>query len=150
MLALVNDHRENSFSTEKFTNQASCFIGMIFGQMWIAAEVFENFAKCDVADGICNEMDVFVVAAKSAVHELECTLVDTDAGDGGVLFGAICYGVVDDMLVFVHDSFFNAFETGESAVGFECIPENAAECVARVDFGKFRAVYTVFSEVLPR
>ena len=91
---------------------------MIFGQVRIAAEVFEDFAECDVADGICNEVYVFAVAAKSAVQKFECTLVDADACDGGVSFCTICDGVADDMLVLVHDSLFNALETCESAVGF--------------------------------
>lgn len=123
---------------------------MIFGQVRIAAEVFEDFAECHVADGVGDEVYVFAVAAKSAVQKFECALVDADACDGGVLFSTICDGVLDDVFVFVDDSFFNAFETCEPTVGFERIPENAFECVARVDFGKFRAVYTVFSEVLPR
>ena len=123
---------------------------MIFCQVRVAAEVFEDFAECHVADGVGDEVDVFAVTAECAVQKLEGTLVNADACDGGVLFCAFSDGVLDDVFVFVHDSFFNAFETGESAVGFECIPEDAFECVARVDFGKFRAVYTVFSEVLPR
>ena len=118
MLALVDNHRENAFSAEKFADKASCFIRMIFSQVWIAAEVLEDLAKGDVADGICNEVDVFAVAAECAVHKLECSLVDADSCDGGVLFGAIGDGVVDDVFVFVHNPFFDAFETGESAVGF--------------------------------
>ena len=118
MLALVDDHCENSFSAEKFADQAACFIGMIFGKVRVAAEVFEDFAECDVADGICNEVYVFAVAAKSAVHELECTLMDADSCDRSILLGAICDGIANNMLVLVNDSLFNAFETRESAVGF--------------------------------
>ena len=132
MLALVDAHCENAFCAEKFTDQASCFIGMIFSQVWIAAEIFENFAECDVADGVGDEVDVFAVAAKCAVQKLEGALVNADACDGGILLGAICDGIANDVFVFVNDSFFNAFETGESAVGFECIPEDAFECVARI------------------
>ena len=105
---------------------------MIFCQVRVAAEVFEDFAECHVADGVGDEVDVFAVAAEGAVHEFECALVDADACDRDVLFGAICDGFTDDILVFVNDSFFDAFEMCKSAVGFECIPEDAAECVASI------------------
>ena len=150
MLALVNDHCEYAFCAEKFADKVTCFVGMIFCQVRITAEFFEDFAKCYVADGICNEVDVFAVAAKSAVHELECTLVDADSCDRSILLGAISDGIANNMLVLVNDSFFDAFETCESAVGFECIPENAFEHISRGCFLERRAVYTLLSEMLSR
>ena len=99
MFALVNDHGENAFGAEEFTDKAACFVGMIFGKVRVAAEVFEDFAECHVADGVGDEVDVFAVTAECAVQKFECALVDADAGDGGILFGAICDGVANNMLV---------------------------------------------------
>ena len=118
MLALIDDHREDSFGAEKFADEAACFVGMVFGKVRVAAEFLENVSESSVADGIRNQVYMFAVAAKAAVHEFECALVDADACDGGILLGAISDGVKNDVLVFVDDSFFYVLETRESAVGF--------------------------------
>ena len=118
VLALIDDHGEDSFGAEKFADDATRFVGMVFGKVRIAAEFLENVTESRVADGVCNEVYVFAVAAKAAVHELESALVDADACDGGVCFGTFCNRIANDVLVFVHDSFFNALETGESAIRF--------------------------------
>ncbi len=91
---------------------------MVFGEVLVAAEILEDFAEGDVADGVGDEVDVFAVTAECAVQKFEGTLMNANAGNGGVLIGAICDGVADDVFVFVLDSFFNVFETGESAVRF--------------------------------
>ena len=67
MLALINDHREDSLGAEKLADKATGFVGMVFGEVFVAAEFLEYFAECRVTDGISNEVDVFVVAAKAAV-----------------------------------------------------------------------------------
>ena len=91
---------------------------MVFGKVRVTAEFLENVTECCVANGVCNQMDVFAVTAEAAVHQFECSLMDADACDGGVCFGTFGDGVANDVLVFVHDSFFNALEVGESAVRF--------------------------------
>ena len=118
MLALIDDHREDSLGAEKFADESARFVGMVFGEVRVAAEFLENVAESRVADGVGDEVYVFAVTAKATVHQFKCSLMDADASDGGVCFGTFSDGIANDVLVFVHDSFFNALEAGESAVRF--------------------------------
>ena len=67
---------------------------------------------------------MFAVAAKSAVQKFECPLVDANAGNWPKF-----HGFAYDFFVFVDDSVLDAFKAGESAIGIECVPENAFEHV---------------------
>ena len=115
---MIDDHREDALGTEEFADEAACFVGVVFGEVRVAAEFLEDVAEGGVADGIGDEVYVFAVAAKAAVHEFECALMDADGGDGGICACALRDGVADDVLVFENDLFFDALEARKSAVGF--------------------------------
>ena len=129
VLALVENHREDSLGMEQVTDKFSCFFGVVFGEMRIAAEILENFAEGFVANGIGNQVHVLAVAAKSVVQQFKCSLMDADACDGLSVLGAFRYGFADDFFVFVDDSAFDTFEACEPPVRIQRVPENAFENV---------------------
>lgn len=130
VLALVEYHRENSFGVEQVMEKFSCFIGVVFGEVRVAAEILEDFAEGFVANGIGNQMYVFAVAAKSPMQQLECALMDADASNGLAVLGAFHDCITDDFFVLVDDSAFDSFETGESTVRIQRVPEDSLENVA--------------------
>ena len=133
VLALVVDHREDAFCLEQVADEPPGLFGVVFGEVRVAAEVFEALAEGLVADGIGNQVDMLAVTAECAVQELEGTLVDADSCDGFPGLGAFGDGVLDDFFVLVDDAAGDAFEAGEAAVRIECVPVDAAEHVLRGD-----------------
>ena len=67
VLALVENHREDSFGVEQVTEKFSCFFGVVFGEVRIAAETLKNFAEGFVAYGVGNQVDMLAVAAEGSV-----------------------------------------------------------------------------------
>ena len=82
---------------------------MVFGEVRVAAECFEYISECGVAYGICNQVYVFAIAAKTAVQEFERSLMDTDGGNGGVLANAFSNCIADNVLVFINDVICSVF-----------------------------------------
>ena len=69
--ALVVHHREDAFCLEQVADESPGLFGVVFGEVRVAAEVFEALAEGLVADGIGNQVDMLAVAAECAVQEFE-------------------------------------------------------------------------------